>query len=86
MEPNERAQLMIKAYGEAVTYATAGKVIERSPNTIKLMIEDGRLDAACEGTRVDVYSLARYICKPKEIDFEARAKKRMGKTGCRFAV
>ncbi|MGJ4851908.1 hypothetical protein ACH6CV_16850 [Bacillota bacterium Meth-B3] len=84
METNERARLMIEAYGEAVTRAMAGRIINRSPTTIANMLADGRLDAACEGTRVDVYSLARYICTPKANDFEARTRKRY--PSCTFRV
>ena len=76
MEPNERAQQMVERYGEAVSFSQAGRIINRSPSTIRIMLEDGRLEAACAGTRVDVYSIARYICAPAQIDGETRLKKR----------
>lgn len=73
---NERAKAMIERYGEAVSKSKAARIIDRSPSTINVMIADGRLDAACGGTRVDVYSIARYICEPAKIDTETRLKKR----------
>ncbi len=39
----------------------AARIISCSPTTITAMLEDGRLKSACEGTRVDVRSLADYI-------------------------
>ena len=87
METTERAQLMALAYGEAVSYAKAGKILGgRHPDTVKAMIADGRLSPACEGTRVDIYSIAAYIAAPKQMDFEARKQKYINKTGCRFYV
>lgn len=76
MEITERARLMIAAYGEAMKKTTAAKLVSRSPTTIKAMLNDGRLTPACDGTRVDTYSLAEYISSPRAIDSEARMRKR----------
>lgn len=45
------------------------------------VLEDGRLKYACEGTMVDVRSIAEYIERPKQIDFETRLAKRREKAG-----
>jgi len=72
----ERTAAMIERYGEAVKQTAAAKIIMCSPNTIRNMLNDGRLERACQGERVDVYSIARYICAPAQNDLEARRKKR----------
>lgn len=75
MTPTERETLLVKAYGEVVTFAEAGRILSRAAKTIKAMLEDGRIDYACEGTMVDVRSIARYIVAPKQEDFKARMRK-----------
>ena len=75
MTPKERADDMVDRYGEAVGFTEAGRLIRRSRDTIRAMIKDGRLDAACEGTRVDVRSIARYICAPAQENYKARMRK-----------
>lgn len=72
MTLKEREELMVAQYGEVCSKAAAGRIISRNADTIRRMIEDGRLDAACGGTAVDVRSIARYIMSPKEEDFKAR--------------
>lgn len=84
MTLNERTEAMIDRYGETVTLAKAGKIINRDPSTIRRMLADGRLESACAGTMVDMYSIARYICAPAELDTEARIR-RSGRV-CRWAV
>lgn len=84
----ERMRDMVEMHGEACTYTKAGKIIGRSDETVHRMIHDGRIRAACEGTMVDVRSLAEYIERPKQIDCEARLNKRREKAGieCRWKV
>lgn len=84
----ERMRDMVEMHGEACTYTAAGKIINRSDETIRRMIREGRLRPACEGTMVDVRSLAEYIERPKQIDSDARLNKRREKAGvvCRFRV
>ena len=72
---------MLDRYGEAATYTKAAHIIGRSTQTVKHMLEDGRLRHACEGTMVDVRSIAEYIERPKQIDFEVRLAKRREKAG-----
>ena len=82
----ELCELYVRIYGPAVSRAQAAKIIKKTSTTVRNMLEDGRLRAACEGELVDVTSLVRYMLIPKQIEFEARAKKRMAKTGCKFYV
>lgn len=74
-----RETTMVREYGEVVTRKKAAKILGRAPGTISDMIKDGRLEAACEGTMVDVRSMARYIERGKQMDDLARARK-AGKT------
>lgn len=75
MTLKERTADMVARYGEAVKYTTAGKILDRKDDTIRAMVADGRLDAACGGTMVDVYSIARYICAPAAENTKARMRK-----------
>ena len=84
----ERTRDMVERYGEACTQGTAAKIINRSRESIRRMLLDGRISTACEGSMVDVRSLAAYIERPKEIDAEKRVEKKRVKAGteCRFRV
>ena len=84
----ERMRDMVEMHGEACSMIQAGKIINRSDETIRRMLKEGRIRAACEGTMVDVRSLAEYIERPKQIDCEARLSKRREKAGveCRWKV
>ena len=75
----DRATIMVALYGEVCTMAQAGQILGRSAGTVRNMVEDGRLEAACAGTRVDVRSIARYIEAPADRDYEARVRKRREK-------
>lgn len=75
IDPNERATLMVEAYGEVCTRATAGRILSRSAQSVNHMLADGRLEAACEGSMVDVRSIARYIAAPKQADEAARQRR-----------
>ena len=83
---SEREALMVEAYGEVCKVAQAARILGRDRQTIKSMIADGRLEEACEGTRVDVRSIARYIAAPKQEDFEARKRRLKMKHNSEWAV
>lgn len=84
----ERMRDMVERYGEACTQAMAAQIINRSRESIRRMLLDGRISTACEGSMVDVRSLAAYIERPREIDAEKRAERKRTKAGteCRFRV
>lgn len=84
----ERMRYMVEMHGEACTMVQAGKIINRCENTIAQMVRDGRIKAACEGSMIDVRSLAEYIERPAQIDCEARLRKRREKheVSCRWSV
>ena len=70
--PVDRHAAMIQRLGEACTRDAAAREISVDVRTVGRMIRDGRLRAACEGSRVDVRSLADYIERRPEADAEAR--------------
>lgn len=84
----ERMRDMVEMHGEACSYTAAGKIINRSDETIRRMLRDGRIRSACEGTMVDVRSLAEYIERPKQIDEMTRLRKKREQAGvsCRWQV
>lgn len=82
MTREEREQLLVAQYGEVTTVTNAARALSRARNTIMAMLNDGRLDWACEGTRVDVRSIARYIMAPRREDHEARIRR----SGRKWAV
>lgn len=86
MTTEEREAMMVLMYGEVCTKTAASRILGRSAKTVNRMLEDGRLDAACEGTRVDVRSIARYITAPKQEDFEARKRRYMQAHKSNWAV
>lgn len=71
-----RTDDMITRYGEAVKRVQAARMLNCSAGKVSAMLKDGRLREACQGTRVDVRSIAEYIEAPKQIDFETRARKK----------
>lgn len=86
MNAKEREEMMVDRYGEVCTRAAAARILGRSANTIRNMIEDGRIDAACGGTMVDVRSIARYIAQPEKSEFEARKQRYKRRRGSNWAV
>lgn len=88
MDAREREDLLVRSYGEVCGFAAAGRILSRDPSTIKKMAREGRLEYACEGTRVDVRSIARYICAPKQIDSDTRLMRRRERDGieCKWKV
>lgn len=73
--PEERMNDMLSRYGEVCTKTQAGRILGRSPKTVRAMMADGRLSSACAGSMVDVRSIAAYICQPKQADELARQRK-----------
>lgn len=71
----DRHAAMVDKHGEACTKAQAARIISCGTSTINAMLRDGRIRSACEGTRVDVRSLADYIERGKN-GGEARPRKR----------
>lgn len=86
MSYEERADLLTGKYGECCKRSVAAKILDCSVGKIRNMIEDGRLDLVCEGERIDVRSIARYMCKPKQADWDARKKRIAAKYDSRWAV
>ena len=58
---------LIDVHGKYVDKTTAARILGVTRATVYAMLEDGRIEGACEGKRVDVRSIARYIYsgKPK---------------------
>lgn len=77
--PVDRHRSMVTMYGEACSKATAAKIIGCSAPHISALLEDGRIQTACEGTKVDVRSLADYIERKPEIDRHTRLSKKYGR-------
>lgn len=66
---------MLDRYGEAVTRTKAAFILGVCDETVRRMIGDGRLATVCEGTRVDVRSIAQYLEAPAKADFEAKQRR-----------
>ena len=58
---------LVDMHGKYVDKSTAARILGVSRATVYTMLEDGRIEGACEGKRVDVRSIALYMCaeKPK---------------------
>ena len=58
---------LIDVHGKYVDKSTAARILGVTRATVYAMLADGRIEGACEGKRVDVRSIARYIysVKPK---------------------
>ena len=79
MTPQDRTAVLVQQYGECCALKTAALIISKSPRTIRRMIEDGRLSAACEGTMVDVRSIAAYVMAPALANYAVnRCRQRRG--------
>lgn len=83
---NDRATVMVLLHGEVCSKQKAGELLHCGVSKISSMIEDGRLDAACDGKKVDVRSIARYIASPAQQDDEARIRRLKKRNGSGFAV
>lgn len=54
---------LVLAYGEFVDKTVAARILGVTRATIYAMLADGRIESACEGARVSVRSIARYIAR-----------------------
>ena len=54
---------LVAKYGEFVDKSAAARILGVTRATIYAMIADGRVNSACEGTRVSVRSIANYIAR-----------------------
>lgn len=86
MTLEERTDALTERYGEVCNRTVAAKILGRSTSTVKLMLQDGRLDSACGGAMVDVRSIARYICRPAQEDYDARRRRYLQRKGTNWAV
>lgn len=77
--PACRADELSARYGEYVDKTVAARILGVTRATVYAMLADGRIEGACEGRRVSVSSIARYMMKPKlgEGGRYRRGKKRM---------
>lgn len=66
-EVSKTIKRLVNQYGVHVDKSTAARILCVTRATVYAMLADGRIDGACEGKRVDVRSIARYIhaVKPK---------------------
>ena len=59
---------LVDMHGKYVDKSTAARILGVTRVTVYAMLADGRIEGACSGRRVDVRSIARYLCageKPK---------------------
>lgn len=82
----DRATVMVLLHGEVCSKREAGKILACSASKVNSMIADGRLDAACEGKKVDVRSIARYIAAPAREEEAARIRRMKLKHNSEWAV
>lgn len=61
----KKEEELVYKYGEHVDKSTAARILGVTRATVYAMLADGRIDGACEGKRVDVRSIARYIFSPR---------------------
>lgn len=67
MTPVDRHRAMVERIGEACRVDVAAHELDCSTRTVYRLIEAGKIQTACEGSRVDVRSLADYIEKGRSI-------------------
>ena len=73
-----RANELTERYGEYVDKTVAARILGVTRATVYAMLDDGRIQGACEGRRVSVSSIEQYMMKPKlgEGGRSRRGKKR----------
>ncbi|MDY5220694.1 MAG: helix-turn-helix domain-containing protein [Eubacteriales bacterium] len=66
-EVSKTIKRLVNQYGVHVEKSTAARILGVTRQTVYAMLEDGRIQGAYGGKRVDVRSIARYIYsgKPK---------------------
>jgi len=75
-EKNAMGQQLVDQHGEVVTKTGAMRILKMGHEKVTQMLDDGRLDKACEGTGVSVRSIARYMQNPKQADWNAAVQRR----------
>lgn len=86
IEVSEREALMVQLYGECCKRVTAMKILSVSSKTLNGMLTDGRVDTACDGAMVDVRSMARYIARRPQADYEARLERTKKRNHSNWAI
>lgn len=88
MTDQQYAEHLCALHGEACDQTKAAKIIGCSTRLIRDALQDGRLESACGGTRVSVRSIAAYIRRRPQIDYNTRLERRRARDGtyCRFSV
>ena len=66
-ELSRKEEALVAQYGKHVDKTATAKILGVTRATVYAMLKDGRIKGACSGKRVDVRSIARYLCagKPK---------------------
>lgn len=64
-ETSYKEEEMVNRYGEYVDKTLTAKILGVTRATVYAMLEDGRIVGACEGKRVSVRSIARYMVASK---------------------
>ena len=59
----DRYAAMVDRYGEACKIEQACEAMNVSRTTMYRLVTDGKIKTACEGRRIDVRSMAKYIMK-----------------------
>ena len=88
MTNQEYADRLCATHGEACDQTKAAQILGCSTRLIRDALQDGRLESACGGTRVNVRSIAAYIQQRPQLDYNTRLKRRRERDGkyCRFSV
>ncbi|MGN0776036.1 MAG: helix-turn-helix domain-containing protein [Candidatus Ventricola sp.] len=60
-----REEELFDRYGEYVDKTAAAQILGVTRATVYKMLDDGRIEGACGGKRVDVRSIARFINQRK---------------------
>lgn len=79
--PETREKEMVERYGEVVNKKKAAEILDYHIITLNKLLEDGVIQYACAGKKVDVRSLARFIDTPPETVKEYRRQRRMAANG-----
>lgn len=59
-----REQMLVEIHGMVTTKADAAKILRCSRDTLNNLIRKGKIMMCCEGTKVDVRSIAAYMDMP----------------------
>ena len=78
---SDREDALIARYGEVVDKTVAAQILGVTRATVYAMLEDGRIQGACEGRKVDVRSISRYLSSPHGRNGVAVRRSGKGKEG-----